>query len=488
MEHENLICLCCAFTMESDAKLVVVFASRVWGEWYEVFGDGEDYAYALGKENGEDVYYEQKPEPRLKDVFEPGVLAERMMTDMDEIIRAKDVPERMQLRPGIQADRVLTDVEIEEEAYWLTTHMNQYRKGVDQQQFLDVNVKYVLKFMSQELLEVPFIETHRRDYFTNVAGQKLTELLSRDDLWYIYDMDLKFRTYLERRETLKALMEKLNINDEYLAEQMIGVNKVEELGDIFDYVNLRFAKQIDKTKAFKRPGSGGSYDTAKREHLDGFIKLLNADSQKFGKCLAEGRNVDIFDDPVVDPKLAAENYVTDQGGFNSPERVISLAMNMCAQEIAVDPVVRKEVRSKFDSVACVTVTPTEKGAVAIDELHPYYPFKRLNQKYVRDFHDGQFLQILQAQSEGLVKVEIKIPNETEYLKTVSDYLQSDGTSETAEKWNELRRKIVTSALKEQVLVLMERSVTEQLRSRAEEWVAKKCQMALEEVCISCGLD
>ena len=156
-------------------------------------------------------------------------------------------------------------------------------------------------------------------------------------------------------------------------------------------------------------------------------------------------------------------------------------MNMCSQEIAVDPVVRKQIRSKFDNAACVTVTPTEKGTGVIDELHPYYPFKRLNQKYVRDFHDGQFLQILQAQSEGLVKFEIKIPSEAEYLKSVADFMLSDGTSETTEKWNDLRRKIVTTALKDQVLVLLERSMTEQLRSQAEEWVAKKCQVALEEV-------
>ncbi|KAG0052609.1 Transcription elongation factor spt6 [Gryganskiella cystojenkinii] len=455
-------------------------SEEVWGEWYEVFGDGEDYAYALGKENGEDLYYEQKPEPRLKDVFEPGVLAERMMTDQDEIIRAKDVPERMQLRPGIQADRVLTDDDIEEEAYWVTTQLNENRRGVDQPSFQTDNVTSVLKFMSQELMEVPFIETHRRDYFTKVDGQKLTELLSREDLWYIYDLDLKFRSFLERRETLKALIQKMEIKDDYLNESILKAMKLEELGDVSDYVNLRFSKMIDKTKTFKRPGAGGVYDTAKREQLNGFIKDFGLSAQEFGANVAQGGKRFYPDDASVEPKDAAQNFVTDQGGFNLPDRVITLAMNMIAQEIAVDPQVRKTIRSRYDNQACVTVTPTEKGQSIIDELHPYYPFKRLNQKYVRDFHDGQFLQILQAQSEGLVKFEIKLPEETQYLSTVVDYFLSDGFSEIAQKWNELRRKIVTAALKEQVFVLMERNLTEQLRSRAEEWVAKKCQVALEE--------
>ncbi|CAO3569079.1 unnamed protein product [Mortierella alpina] len=453
-------------------------SEEVWAEWYEVFGDGEDYSYALGKENGEESYYERKPEPRLKDVFEPGVLAERMMTDTDEIIRVKDVPERMQLRTGIQADRVLSDDDIEEEAYWITTQLNENRRGVDQPAFQTENVNSVLKFMSQELMEVPFIETHRRDYFTKVDGSKLTELLSREDLWYIYDLDLKFRSFLERREAIKALMDRMEINDEYLSDSLLKASKLEELTDVSDYINLRFSKQIDKTKAFKRPGAGGSYDTVKREQLTDLIKDFGLSAREFGTNLIEGNKRFFPDDLAILPEDAAASYVGP--GFPSADRVVSLVMKMIAQEIAVDPQVRRAIRSKYESSACVTVTPTEKGMGVIDELHPYYPFKRLSQKYVRDFHDGQYLQILQAQSEGLVKVEIKIPEEAKYLQGIQDFFLSDNFSETSQKWNEIRGKILMSALKDQVFVLMERALNEKLRSQAEEWVAKKCQMSLEE--------
>ncbi|KAF8928944.1 SH2 domain-containing protein [Dissophora ornata] len=450
----------------------------VWGEWYEVFGDGEDYAYALGKENGEDMYFEKKPEPRLKDVFEPGVLAERMMTDTDEIIRVKDVPERMQLRPGIQADRSLSDDDIEEEAYWITTQLNENRRGVDQPAFQTENIGAVLKFMSQELMEVPFIETHRRDYFTRVNGQQLTELLSREDLWYIYDLDLKFRSFLERREAIKALIERMKIEDDYLTDSLLKATKLEELTDISEYISLRFSKQIDKTKAFKRPGSGGSYDTTKRGQLSDLIKDFGLSAREFGTNLIEGNKRFFPDDVALLPQEDAEKYV--ERGFPSADRVVAMAMNMIAQEVAVDPQVRKAIRSKYENTACVTVTPTEKGANVIDELHPYYPFKRLAQKFVRDFHDGQYLQILQAQSEGLVKIEIKLPEEATYLQSVFDYFLSDNYSESSQKWNDLRRKILTSALKDHVFVQMERGLSEKLRSQAEEWVAKKCQISLEE--------
>ncbi|KAF9433439.1 Transcription elongation factor spt6 [Entomortierella beljakovae] len=453
-------------------------SEEVWGEWYEVFGDGEDYAYALGKENGDDMYYEKKPEPRLKDVFEPGVLADRMMTDTDEVIRVKDVPERMQLRPGIETDRQLTDDDIEEEAYWITTQLNENRRGVDQPAFQTENVVSVLKFMSQELMEVPFIETHRRDYFTKVDGQQLTELLSREDLWYIYDLDLKFRSFLERREAIKALTDRLEIKDEYLSDALLKATRLEELTDISDYINLRFSKQIDKTKAFKRPGAGGAYDTTKREQLADLIKDFGLSAREFGTNLIEGNKRHFPEDVGLMPLEAAEKYV--DRGFPSTDRVVNLALKMIMQEVAVDPQVRKAVRTKYESTACVTVTPTEKGTTVIDELHPYYPFKRLAQKYVRDFHDGQYLQILQAQSEGLVKVEIKLPNEAAYLQSAHDFFVSDNFSEFATKWNDMRKKIVTSALKDHVFGLMERGLSEKLRTQAEEWVAKKCQMSLEE--------
>ncbi|KAI8347945.1 SH2 domain-containing protein [Mortierella sp. GBAus27b] len=449
-----------------------------WGEWYEVFGDGEDYAYALVKENGEEMYYEKKQETRLKDVFEPGVLAERMMTDEDELIRSNDVPERIQLRPGIEADRRLHDDDVEEGTYWITTQLNENRRGVDQPAFQRENVNAVFKLISQELMEVPFIETHRRDYFTRVDGQQLTELLSREDLWYIYDLDLKFRSFLERRETIRGLVDRMDLHDQSINDALLKATRLEELTDVSDYINLRFSKQIDKTKALKRPGSGGAYDTTKREQLGDFIKDFGLSAREFGINLIEGNKRFFPDDVGILPKEAAEKYV--ERGFPSTARVVAIAMNMIAQEVAVDPQVRKAIRSKYENTACVTVTPTEKGATVIDELHPYYPFKRLAQKYVRDFHDGQYLQILQAQSEGLVKVEIKIPDEATYLQTVFDYYLSDNYSEISQEWNELRRKILTSALKENVFGLMERGLNEKLRSQAEEWVAKKCQMTLEE--------
>lgn len=454
-------------------------------EWHGVFGDGEDYAYALSKENGEVPFDEPPPEAHLKDVFEPGVLAEKMLTHSDDILRLKDVPERMQMRPGIKTDRRLTDLEIELEAYWVTTALKDNLRRVDRPSFDSMHVQSVLKFMSQELLEVPFIDLHCRDYFTSVHGHRLTRLLSREDLWFIYDEDFKFRSFLERKEAIGALVDRMHIKDEYLSYSLLRAERLDELTDISDYINLKYSKKVDEvnTNLLRRPGSAGAFDPQEREHLSAFISTLGMTTREFGTNLSEGNKRFFPKDDKSFPEEAAEAYI--RSGMASPQKVISMAVGMMTQEVAVDPLVRRAIRTKYETAGCVTVTPTEKGVSTIDKLHPYYPFKRLTQKNVREFRDGQFLQILQAQSEGLLKVEIKIPDEDRYIQGILDYYLSNGRGDKTLQWNALRAKILSSTLKKHIFLIVERGMIEKLRVQAEEWVGSKCQVALEEVIMEC---
>ncbi|KAF9130718.1 Transcription elongation factor spt6 [Mortierella sp. 14UC] len=449
-------------------------------EWHGVFGDGEDYAYALSKENGEEPYDDPLRERHIKDVFEPGVLADKMLTDLDDVIRLKDVPERMQMRPGIQTDRVLTDLEIELEAYWVATALSDNPRRIGQPAFDSVHVQSVLKFMSQELMEIPFIDLHRRDYFTEVHGHQIKRLLSRDDLWFMYDEDYKFRSFLERKEAISALVDRLHILDDYLRYSLLRAERLEELTDISDYINLKYSKRTDGANAslLRRPGSAGVFDPEQREKLSRFITALGMTTQEFGTNLSEGNKHFFPKENSILPEEAAQSHVGP--GFASAQRVVMMAVGMMTQEVAVDPLVRRAIRTQYETAGCVTVTPTEKGAMTIDELHPYYPFKWLTQKNVREFHDGQFLQILQAQSEGLLKIEIRIPNEDQYIQNISAYYLGNGFGRYSKPWDSLRAQIISSALKKHIFVIMERGTIEKLRVQAEEWVGSKCQAALEE--------
>ncbi|KAH0258259.1 transcription elongation factor spt6, partial [Aureobasidium melanogenum] len=62
------------------------------------FGDGTEYDWALQLQEEGDENQEGLDKPlELKDVFEPSQLADRMLTEADNIIRNTDVPERYQI-------------------------------------------------------------------------------------------------------------------------------------------------------------------------------------------------------------------------------------------------------------------------------------------------------------------------------------------------------------------------------------------------------
>ena len=68
----------------------------------EIFGDGTDYGYALAVDEEADDFYDveessSKKPIKITDIYEPGEIQAKMLTEEDEIIRMTDVPERMQV-------------------------------------------------------------------------------------------------------------------------------------------------------------------------------------------------------------------------------------------------------------------------------------------------------------------------------------------------------------------------------------------------------
>ncbi|KAJ2847898.1 Transcription elongation factor spt6, partial [Coemansia erecta] len=92
-----------------------------WMELQDIFGDGEEYAFAMDMSQQEEAYRERT----LAEVFEPAELEAKLMTQRDEDIRATDVPERMQLRAtGRESLRALSEDEIEEETTWVVRQLH----------------------------------------------------------------------------------------------------------------------------------------------------------------------------------------------------------------------------------------------------------------------------------------------------------------------------------------------------------------------------
>ncbi|KAJ2318619.1 Transcription elongation factor spt6, partial [Coemansia sp. RSA 2702] len=101
---------------------------ETWMELQDIFGSGEEYAFAMEAPAAAAAAGERT----LAEVFEPAELEAKMMTQRDEEIRATDIPERMQMRAAAgEALRPLSEEEIEEETTWVMRqlHARQGRGG-----------------------------------------------------------------------------------------------------------------------------------------------------------------------------------------------------------------------------------------------------------------------------------------------------------------------------------------------------------------------
>ena len=214
----------------------------------------------------------------MRDVFEPSEIAERMMTDADDIIRGLDIPERMQVaqaglatrqpppvpevadgQPAPEpeaSDTLLYVHELADAATWISTRIsatltNQFIMSTTgeipplREAFVTA-IQQVLHFLCVEYFEVPFIWSHRRDYLVNVApGQMTSEpLLYRDDLWKIYHLAVKYRAILDRKDHISKLWAKLGIEDEYYSDLYSGIQSSDEAADLVEYVTLKYQKRL----------------------------------------------------------------------------------------------------------------------------------------------------------------------------------------------------------------------------------------------------
>jgi transcription elongation factor SPT6 len=95
--------------------------------------------------------------------------------------------------------------------------------------------------------------------------------LTEDDLWEIYDLDFKYHSFMERKKTLHDFLAKYSIDDAYVRDAEAKVEKMEEVNDVLDYVNLKFSSAINRVqsqnKGPRRPLNKSLYDTMKETRV-----------------------------------------------------------------------------------------------------------------------------------------------------------------------------------------------------------------------------
>ncbi|KZF18999.1 transcription elongation factor spt6 [Xylona heveae TC161] len=473
------------------------------------FGDGTEYDWALDQE-AELEERELDPEQplELKDVFEPSQLADKLLTDEDNEIRFADEPERFQLaRKGLK-HVILTDEQFREEGLWISNMMLP-KKRLDSSLIdpFQKAVAKVLEFMITDEYEVPFIFQHRKDYLIHAVKVPVSpdpnneaapqyvvnaeKLLNQSDLWDIFDLDLKFRALIDKRNTLQKTYEGLqsisSLNDEIFEEMLPQAITMEELQDVQDYIHFQYASRlkdlatIDNSQTngtHRRPGSQKDFfERIRNGKAYNLVRAFGISADAFARNVLREGQPTFREDPAVRPDdMADSDDVLDPSEFTTGSLALRAAKAMFAEEIVMSPRMRKVMRQTYYTSGVVNCYRTEKGLKKIDEQHPYYEFKYLRNQQFSDIarQPELYLRMMKAEDEGLVDVKVRLQNYDQFRRNLLRELESDNFSEVADAWNKLRREVLEMALLK-LDKLMIRGVKENMKTECENQVARACR-------------
>ena len=145
--------------------------------------------------------------------------------------------------------------------------------------------------------------------------------------------------------------------------------------------------------------------------------------------------------------------------------MLDCARRYAAFVISLEPCVRRTVRAEFFRDAELWTFPTPKGIRELDEQHTYSSVRRIERKPLQRLRDNpvQFLLIAQAEQEGYIRVEFRLPENQQALNGVPslsaeapeanaltallcERFLSVGVSNDAYLWNQQRRMVIHEAL------------------------------------------
>ena len=424
------------------------FDRESWEVLHEVFGQGDEYDWAMEAappvdEEMDEEGASRKKKITYKDVFEPAQIAAKMLTEKDETIKRLDWPERIQLAlpSGTGIDLHDTKIEgekLDEAALWVSTQISRRCDTL----FIDPNgpehqhypawlncVREMISSVLNEGLEAPYLFAHRLDDLEIAAPgdafeqTRMIQFLRERELHSLVDAALKFRTLMLRKDALLQLFVKINAIELGISQEdaqdlttstmgekfLTMINKatqLEEISDLTEYLVMKYGPTIRQAQALE----AGADDLVSELDED----LRGARSTTFKKSTMISDYEKMKETPIsqlvtrfgLTVDQVAENisngfklhHTEDEmaqpyamagdfidGPLTNAENVMKAARNMLANELGKHPFVKREVRLFFKNHATISVSPTERGMTKIDEQSPFFNFKYLLPKPVPQF-------------------------------------------------------------------------------------------------------
>ncbi|KUJ15601.1 transcription elongation factor Spt6 [Mollisia scopiformis] len=468
-----------------------------------IFGNGEDYDWALALEDEAEVREAGDHNLELKDVFEPSQLSEKLLTDEDNLIRWADEPERFQLDRLPYKNLTFTDEQSREESRWITSLIWPKKQlHSDLQTSFTRAIGKVLEFFVVDEVEVPYVFQHRKDYLIHAIKTRVRDsnpadteeyhvnaekLLNQDDLWRILELDLKFRALVEKRNVLEKTFDNLKLAagiDDPVVDAMLPIAQtMEELQDVQDYIYFHYSSEIKDVAATngdakekRRPGGKTSiYDRIRKSKAYDLVKAYGISPDRVAQNALREARKEYTEDAPLSPIDLADSLISDSD-FNTGEQVLLAARQMFAEELFNNPRMRKHFRMGYYMMGVVNCQRTEKGLRKIDEQHPYYELKYLKNQTFNDIANKPeiFLKMLKAEEEGLLEVKVVMQNEREFRKQLFTEFSSENYSELADAWNDERQKVLDLAFSKLERIIT-KGVKESMRTECQDSILKICR-------------
>lgn len=491
---------------------------------FEVFGNGEEYEWALEAQEMEDEGNVENAEPTsLDEVFEHSELKERMLTEEDNLVRIIDIPERYQ---NYRANMNYIDIEgddFKEEQSWIADILFKEKQGVigpDLEDPFKAAVSKVVEFVSKDAYEVPFIWAHRRDFLlhseevTNEEGVVITnvhKLLNEDDLWRIVQLDIEYHSVYDKRLNTQKLIDALQIDDD-LVKDIKSLDTMVAVQDLHDYINFTFSSQIrelskekekekeeqneiandnDKEElsqerdptSTKKHSKYAVYERIRENVLYDAVKAFGISAKDFGENVQDqsSKNFEVpyrihaTDDYIESPEDLIEKLCEDDEVlFKEPKNALNAVRKIYAEEIFHNPKIRHEVRQTFKNFASISVAVTDKGRATIDNHSPYSDIKYAINRSPTDLvrNPDVLLRMLEAESAGLVVVKVETRDYDNWFQCIFNCLKSDGSSDISEKWNKEREIVLNLAFK-RLTSMVALNTKEDLRRECERLIASE---------------
>ncbi|RCK65450.1 Transcription elongation factor SPT6 [Candida viswanathii] len=407
-------------------------------ELFEVFGDGNEYDWALEAQEMEDTGNLDKEEPAtLDEVFEHSELKERMLTDEDNLIRIIDVPERYQKYRSTLTYIDLEGEELEMEKNWITDMMIRERATP---------------------LPEDAEDAYRECYASEYDPNNRIRLFNEDELWRIVKLDIEYHSLYEKRLNTEKLIESLELDDD-LVKDIKSLDTMVAVQDVHDYLQFTYSKEIRE----KAPPNKKKTKPNSRKH----IKVT----------LYERIKSNILYDAVKAYGITAKQFgenVQDQSskGFEVPYRIHATDDSWEAPDELIDRLVQDDdAMFKTRTLPEKRFAITEKGRATIVNNSPFADFK-----YAKDLEPldivtkpDVLLRMLEAEKLGLGGYD-------RWFDSIFNCFKSDGFFRRFRKMEQRRETVLRMAFKK-LCSMVALNTKEDLRRECERLISNMVRRA-----------